>query len=266
MAVIYHLSDLHFGPNFQTRLSELILQDIVNAKPDLTILSGDFTMRGRASEYEQAREYIRQLPKPVFTIPGNHDQPLAIEFKTLWERAMTPWKQYTTYINDTVDVVLDMPQLFVVGVNSNNPILPGGIWTIKQRAFVENEFTRAPQGACKIFVTHHHVAWNGRWRPFGTWFPTAQLNWLKRLGVELILNGHTHVPLTMQTQQGIVIAQAGTSMSGRVRHGHGNAYNRILISPEAIAIQVLGYEQGSDRFTQRSEESFSRQVAQENRA
>lgn len=263
MTTIYHLSDLHFGPRFQAHLSELILGDIQAAKPDLTILSGDFTMRGRASEYEQARDYIAQLPKPIFTIPGNHDQPLAMEFGMLWERATTPWKQYTKYISETVDAVLDMPELFVVGVNSNHRLIPGGIWTGKQRAFVQEQFLRAPKGACKIFVSHHHLEWNGKWRPFGTWFPTAQLNWLKQLGVELILNGHTHVPLTMQTQQGIVIAQAGTSMSGRVRHGHGNAYNRIVIEPNALTVQVMGYEQGADRFVQRSEKKFSRQGAQE---
>lgn len=264
MATIFHLSDLHFGPRFNTHLSELILADVQAAKPDLTILSGDFTMRGRASEYAQARDYIRQLPKPVFTIPGNHDQPLAMELALLWERATTPWKQYTTFINKTVDSVLELPPLFVVGVNSNHRVIPGGIWSGKQRAFIREQFLRAPRGACKIFVTHHHLEWNGKWRPFGTWFPTAQLNWLTHLGVELILNGHTHVPLTLQTPQGIVIAQAGTSMSGRVRHGHGNAYNWIEIAADAITIRVMGYEEGADRFVQRGEKIFSRRVVQEN--
>jgi 3',5'-cyclic AMP phosphodiesterase CpdA len=110
-------------------------------------------------------------------------------------------------------------------------------------------------------VTHHHLEWNNKYRPFGQWFPTAQLNWLKALGVELILNGHTHVPLTVQTVQGIVIAQAGTSTSLRVRHGHGNAYNRIAIEPEYLNVQVIGYDPSADQFLRRSEKTFTRQRA-----
>lgn len=259
MALIYHLSDLHFGPKFNTHLSELILQDVRAAKPDLIILSGDFTMRARVSEYEQAQAYVAQLPKPVLTIPGNHDQPLHLS--GLPERLTNPWGRYRKYIHPEVDSSFEMPGVFVVGVNSNNRVVPGGIWTSAQRAFVEREFTRAPQDTCKIFVTHHHLEWNGKYRPFGTWFPTSQLDWLKRLGVELILNGHTHVPLTIRTAQGIIIAQAGTSMSGRVRHGHGNAYNRITIQPDSITIQIWGYDPTTDNFVQRAEQSFPRSIA-----
>jgi 3',5'-cyclic AMP phosphodiesterase CpdA len=263
MTTIFHLSDLHFGPKFNRHLSELILQDIRDAGPDLTILSGDFTMRGRAGEYEEARAYVEQLPKPVFTIPGNHDQPLAMEPGVMWERATTPWKRYTKYIFATVDSSMELPGIFVVGVNSNHRIIPGGIWSGKQRAFINREFSRAPKEACKIFVTHHHLDWDGKWRPFGTWFPTAQLDWLAKLGVELILNGHTHVPLTTRTAQGIVIAQAGTSMSTRVRHGHGNAYNRIVIRPDTLTVDVMTYDSNADRFLQKNTKTFTRHGAQE---
>ena len=155
-----------------------------------------------------------------------------------------PWKQYTKYIHTSVDESIELANIFVVGVNSNHPILPGGIWSSGQRKFIEHEYRRAPPGACKIFVTHHHLAWNGKYRPFGQWFPNADLSWLGKLGVELILNGHTHVPLTMQTGQGIVIAQAGTSMSSRVRHGHGNAYNRIVIQSNSLSCTSVWVRSG----------------------
>jgi 3',5'-cyclic AMP phosphodiesterase CpdA len=265
VTILFHLSDLHFGPKFNAHLSELILQDVCAAKPDLTILSGDFTMRARVEEYAQARAYIEKLPPPLLTIPGNHDQPLAPHFGALWERATTPWARYEKYIHATVNASFASAELFVVGVNSNHRIIPGGIWSSSQRQFVEQAFARAPQGVCKIFVTHHHLDWGGKYRPFGMWFPAAQLNWLKGLGVELVLNGHTHAPLTTQTAQGIVIAQAGTSMSGRVRHGHGNAYNRIVIDAQTLTIQIMGYDARADRFTRRAEKIFTRQANEEQR-
>ena len=60
-------------------------------------------------------------------------------FAIIPERATTPWKQYTTYINETVDASLGLPGLYIVGINSNHRILPGGIWSGEQRRFIDIE-------------------------------------------------------------------------------------------------------------------------------
>jgi 3',5'-cyclic AMP phosphodiesterase CpdA len=216
-------------------------------------------MRGRVEEYQHARAYLDRLPKPVFTIPGNHDQPLSLG--TAWERLTTPWARYTQYIHGTIDATLQMPGAFVVGVNTNHRILPGGIWSGAQRRWIAEQFRSAAAEDFKVLVMHHHLNWNGRWRPFGHWFPTSTLNWLAGLGVALVLNGHTHVPITIRTPQGIVIAQCGTTMSTRVRHGEGNSYNRIRIEPDTLAVGVWGYDETTDRFVQRSEQSFPQKGA-----
>lgn len=261
MPTLFHLSDLHFGPKFNAHVSELVLQDILKTRPDLTILSGDFTMRGRVEEYEQARAYIEHIPKPVLTIPGNHDQPLYP--RAMWERVRTPWARYTKHISAKVDSSIEIPGVFVVGINDNRPILPGGFWSAEQRAWMRNEFARAEQGACKVLVTHHQLNWNGRYRPFGQWFPNAHLNWLKTLGVELVLNGHMHIPVTIRCAQGIVLAQAGTSMSTRLRHGHHNAYNLITISPDCITVRIMEHDPVQDEFSPHDEHTFPRGKSQD---
>lgn len=256
MTTLFHLSDLHFGPKFNQELAERILEDIQTGRPDLTIISGDFTMRGRTTEYEQARAYVERLPKPVFAIPGNHDQPL--HWGGLPERLTRPWARYQKYIHSTTDAVYQSAELFVVGLNDNHPILPGGLWSTSQRVWLREQLTRAPASAYKILVMHHQLHWNGKLRPFGHWFPTRSLNWLAGLGVELILNGHTHIPITVQTPQGIIIAQSGTSMSTRVRHGHGNTYNHIEIGPASVRVRIMGFDERADRFVPRTEASFPR--------
>jgi 3',5'-cyclic AMP phosphodiesterase CpdA len=261
VTILFHLSDLHFGPKFNAHVSELVLQDILKTQPDLTILSGDFTMRGRVQEYEQARAYIDRIPKPVLTIPGNHDQPLYPG--ALWERVTTPWARYTQHIHTTIDMSIEIPGAFVVGVNDNHPIVPGGIWSSAQRAWMQNEFARAQRGDCKVLVMHHQLNWNGKWRPFGQWFPNAQLDWLKTLGVELVLNGHTHIPLTIRSPQGIVLAQAGTSMSTRLRHGHTNAYNLITLAPDTIRVQNMEHDPQTDQFLLQCEHTFPRKDSKE---
>ncbi len=256
MPSLFHLSDLHFGPLFSQHLAELLLQDIQTARPDLVIVSGDWTMRGRVSEYEQAREYLRRLPPPVLTIPGNHDQPL--HPGGMWERLVSPWSRYKTFIHPETDTTWQGAGLFVIGLNDNHNILPGGIWSPAQRQWMDRELQAAPADVCKILVMHHHLLWEGKLRPAGQYFPTRTLTRLAGQGVELILNGHTHVPITRHTPQGIVIAQSGTTMSGRTRHGHGNTYNRIEVSPNNIDVAIFAYDSTEDRFLARNHATFAR--------
>lgn len=256
MTVLFHLSDLHFGPKFVEHLADLILRDILVEKPDLVIVSGDWTLRGRVPEYEQAFAYLQKLPEPVFTIPGNHDQPL--HAGGLIARVVRPWGRYEKYIHPTTDRVLNVAGLFVIGLNDNHPLLPGGIWSSAQRKWMERELAKAPPGACKILVMHHQLLWEGHLRPAGQWFPERSLKRLERLGVELILNGHTHVPLTRKTPQNIVIAQAGTAMSTRTRRDRGNSYNRIEVREGTISVDIRVYTLESDRFDVESQFEFPR--------
>jgi 3',5'-cyclic AMP phosphodiesterase CpdA len=256
MPVLFHLSDLHFGPKFVEHFADLILQDILTEKPGLVIVSGDWTLRGRVMEYQQARAYLEKLPKPVFTIPGNHDQPL--HWGGLYDRLTQPWARYERYIHQETDGIWQGPGLFVIGLNDNHRVLPGGIWSRAQREWMERELKAAPADACKILVMHHHLLWEGKWRPAGQWFPERTLNRLSSLGVELILNGHTHVPLARKTRQGIVIAQSGTAMSTRTRNGQGNSYNRIEIQDGQFEVDIREYASVADRFVSKLVSKFPR--------
>lgn len=256
MPVIIHLSDLHFGRKFVGHLADLILHDILDEQPDLVIVSGDWTLRGLVSEYQEARDYLQKLPSPVFTIPGNHDQPLHLG--GLYDRFTRPWARYEEYIHPKTDTVLQAPGLFIIGLNDNHPVLPGGIWSARQRRWIERELKAAPESACKVLVTHHQLLWEGKWRPAGHWFPTRTLERLSGLGVELILNGHTHIPLTRMTPQGIVIAQSGTAMSTRTRHGQANAYCRLEISDEEIQVDIREFDPSADRFVRKAHSGFPR--------
>ncbi len=256
MTNIVHLSDLHFGPKFNVHLADLILNELIATPPDLVIVSGDWTMRGRIAEYEQARAYLQKLPKPVLTIPGNHDQPL--HPGGLFERLVRPWARYQQFIHAATDTIFQAPGLYVVGLNDNHNIIPGGVWSLAQIRWLETELRAAPPAAFKILVMHHHLLWEGKWRPAGQWFPTRTLNRLGALGVELILNGHTHSPLVRETPQGIVIAQSGTSMSMRTRLGHGNTFNRIAVDEAQFMIDTFVYDETSDKFTVRTHATFPR--------
>src|SRR5262249_40383329 len=46
--------------------------------PDLVIASGDLVDLGAAEEYRELRRLLEPLPIPVFLIPGNHDNRVAL--------------------------------------------------------------------------------------------------------------------------------------------------------------------------------------------
>lgn len=247
MPTLIQLSDLHFGPQHNSPLDEIIWQDIAALHPDAVIVSGDFTMRARRGEFEQARDFLKRIQRPTLTIPGNHDQPI-LPLADLLERFIHQYARYQKYIHADIDSALAVPGWFVIGLNDNHPIAPGGFWSRRQRAWLQERLAHAPRDAVKVIVTHHQLSWGGKWRPAGFWYPTRALEFLARNGVELVLNGHTHVPTAEQSACGIVIARAGTAASGRLRHGNANSYNLISVDEKQISIFVRCYDARANAF------------------
>ncbi len=254
MPTLIHLSDLHFGSVHIPRLSERILQDIAALNPDAIVISGDFTLRARPQEFLAARAFLDRLAQPTLAIPGNHDQPLFHPF----ERLTRPFARYRHYLCPETDSTLAVAGWFIVGLNDNRPILPGGFWSRAQRAWLEEQLARAPHGAVKVVATHHHLLWEGKWRPAGFWYPSRALAWLARGGVELVLNGHTHTPHVAQTREGIVVARAGTATSSRTRHGQGNSYHLIVVDERQIAVFTREYDARADAFVTARATTFER--------
>ncbi len=249
-----HLSDLHFGARHIRRLSDLILDEIARWKPDVVVISGDFTQRGRHSEYKSARDYLSKITLPTLVIPGNHDQP----FYAPIERLIRPLGRYCRYISASADMALNCAGMFFVGLNDNRPVLPGGFWSPEQRTWIREQLAQAPDDALKVVVSHHHFLWDGKWRPAGFWYPGRTLEWLARQGVSLVLNGHTHIPVATETPQGVIVVRAGTATCSRTRQGWGNTYNVVTLDDERISISVEQYDEATDAFVQVKEYAFAR--------
>jgi 3',5'-cyclic AMP phosphodiesterase CpdA len=60
---IVHLSDLHFG-RIEPPLPRALLRAVVEAVPDLVVVSGDLTQRARSAEFKAAAQFLRTLPSP----------------------------------------------------------------------------------------------------------------------------------------------------------------------------------------------------------
>ena len=77
MLTVLHISDLHFGPPYRPDVAETLLEIAPILRPDVIVISGDFTQRAKEEQFRDAREYIDRLPDvPRVVVPGNHDVPL----------------------------------------------------------------------------------------------------------------------------------------------------------------------------------------------
>ena len=60
MARLVHLSDLHFGAHDE-ELVAAVERSVQEIKPDLVVISGDFTQRARTEQFKEACEFLDRL-------------------------------------------------------------------------------------------------------------------------------------------------------------------------------------------------------------
>src|ERR1700730_6118081 len=115
MRAIAHISDLHFGRH-NLGVMEHLVASIEKSRPDLVVISGDFTQRARHLEFAEGRRFLDRIAFPKLVTPGNHDVPLY----DLFNRYLRPFRKYDRYI-----APLDQPlsffqddELAVLGLNT----------------------------------------------------------------------------------------------------------------------------------------------------
>ena len=116
MARLIHLSDLHFGAH-DPRLVEAVEERVDEEKPDLVVISGDFTQRARTEQFQEACEFLERLRDAghdVLGVPGNHDVPLY----DVLRRFLSPLTRYKRYIDETLCPFHELPGVAVLGINT----------------------------------------------------------------------------------------------------------------------------------------------------
>src|SRR5262245_20987373 len=261
-----HISDLHAGPPFRLDLAEQVAREAHELKPDLLVVSGDFVQRADfAYQWKVITAYLKTLPEPRLVVAGNHDVPL---FNPV-NRLFRPYDTYKKHISADLNPVFERPGLVVVGgCTAHGLTIDGGRLSGEQIATIKHRFSRAPEGACKVAVLHHHVinppGAEGRNMISNA---AAAVQLLDHCGVELLLCGHIHVSYVGTTldvrpdlRQGTIICQSGTTTSrrGKGREHGKNSYNVIDIEDHVIRIGQHMYIEQAGRFVPVAEHVFPR--------
>ena len=244
MARLVHLSDLHFGAHDQ-ELVEALEAQVDELKPDLVVISGDFTQRARTEQFREACHFLEGLRDhghEVLGVPGNHDVPLY----DVLRRFLSPLARYRRFIDETLCPFIELPGVAVLGINTARSLtFKDGRINKDQVQFIRETFARTPSETVRILVTHHPLlaleVGGEVERAIGR--QEMALDAVEESGVDMLLAGHNHHASSQEASDlvtragGVLVVQAGTATSTRVREQE-QSFNSIDIADGSVTITV----------------------------
>ncbi|MEP2775285.1 MAG: metallophosphoesterase [Luteolibacter sp.] len=261
---LLHYSDPHFGA-WDNRIARAALDKARDLAPDLTVVSGDFSMRGRRFEFALAKEWLAQLPVPIITFPGNHDVP---GLNQPVDRFFRPFRRFREYISEIEEPTAKLGDIgSLATANSSTPF---GLHMDWSRGFLSPFQTQSlnafyedlPEDQLRIFGMHHPVLGSGK-KARALVSPIPLVNSFFRTSrIDLLLAGHFH-----QSQIGIfpekpaadarrvVVSQVPSICSTRLK-GEPNGFHLITLTRDTIEIELWRWS--SDRFLPERSRSFEK--------
>ncbi len=249
MARIAHLSDLHFGAH-DPKLVDAVAIRIDEERPDLVVISGDFTQRAKTEQFQEACEFLGQLRESgheVLGVPGNHDVPLY----DVLRRFLSPLTRYRRFIDEELCPHHELKDASVLGINTARSLtFKDGRINQEQVDYIRKVFD-GPAERPRILVTHHPlfalpVDDSGeKGKALGR--QDLALDVVAEAGVDLLLAGHNHrasthhAPDLVTRASSTLVVQAGTATSTRLRDEE-QSFNMIDVRTDDITVTVQGWD------------------------
>lgn len=263
---LLHYSDPHFGA-YQPLIAREAVEMAKKLEPDLTVVSGDFSMRGRRFEFALAKEWLASLPDPVVAFPGNHDVP---GLNHIIDRFFSPFRRFRKHISEVEEPSVKLGD--VGALTTANSSTPFGLHVDWSRGFLspmqlfamETFFEDLPEDQLRVFGIHHPVLGSGeKARALVSPMLLVEPS-LERAKVDLILAGHFHqsriglFPEKPSEGRQLVVSQAPSICSTRLK-GEANGFHLLTLSRDEIEIELWRWQ--SDRFLPERSRGFIRSGA-----
>lgn len=254
MARIAHLSDIHFGANDQ-RIVAGTEAWLAEHRPDLVIISGDFTQRARAHQFREAEAYLgrlREAGHKLLMVPGNHDIPLY----DLFRRFAAPLTRYRRHISEELCPWYEDDEVAVLGLNTARSLtFKDGRINGRQIALMQERFTGVAADKTRILVTHHPLfampIGHGNELSEAVGRHERAIQAACEANVRIALAGHFHRTYAEAARKMVersgaaLVIQAGTATSTRLRNDEPQSFNWIHThGGNDIDLQVIVWGQG----------------------
>jgi 3',5'-cyclic AMP phosphodiesterase CpdA len=262
MVRLLHVTDIHFG--CENKAAVAAVSDLARGGGfDAIIQSGDITMVGSEPEFRAAAEWLKSLPGPVISTPGNHDTP---EFNVM-ARMIAPWRLYERHIGPVDDEGLAAPGVEIQTMNTSRGVQVRLNWSkgavdLNDARTLCRRLSRAQPGALKVAVCHHPLMevtggpMTGRVRN-GT---EAARIIAEGAAADLVLTGHVHTCFAhaLPFGDGRTYAVGAATLSLRER-GQPAGYNCIEADETELRITAMGWT--GTRFEAQRSWGFTRRQA-----
>ena len=223
---IVQLSDIHVGSQFREDVFETVIKEVNSLQPDSVIITGDLTNEGLKEQYEKCKALISKINVDnIIAISGNHDYR---------NTGYLHFKKYFPFqtINELSDDVI------LVTLGTARPDRDDGEVGYRQTLWLERTMKKF-QDKTTILAMHHHLIG----------IPDTGADKLTIIDagdvlratldsdVDLVLCGHKHRPWLWDFNK-LLIANAGSTSSERVRGFFENSYNIVKIENGKISIDL----------------------------
>ena len=223
---IVQLSDIHVGAQFREAVFDQVIEELNSLKPDAVIITGDLTNEGLKEQYEKCKTLISKINVDrIIAISGNHDYR---------NTGYLHFKKYFPF--QTINELSDDVVLITIG--TARPDRDEGEVGHRQTLWLERTMKKYKE-RIKILAMHHHLIG----------IPDTGSDRLTIIDagdvlratldsdVDLVLCGHKHRPWLWDFNK-LLIANAGSVSSERVRGFFENSYNIIKIENRNISIDL----------------------------
>lgn len=172
---IAQLSDVHLGRFFSVKQLQDVLNQIIQQRADMLVLTGDIFDSARGSDNDEAikvlNAYSQFFPFGVYFCWGNHEHYRGIEhLKEELEKT-----NIQVLKNAAVKVLSGDKPFYVMGVDFATGDMEDDVVALRE-AYVEEALATVPDNAYKILLAHHSIF----------------IDEAVKYNINLTLTGHTH--------------------------------------------------------------------------
>jgi 3',5'-cyclic-AMP phosphodiesterase len=235
--LLVQLSDPHIGADWGEGDSVAMLAATVESvrqlvpNPDAVLLSGDLADHAADVEYDQVRALLAPLEAPLYVLPGNHDDRLALR-----RHFGVPGAD-----SEPVQYAADLGPLRLVVLDSTRPGEDGGELDGDRLAWLEATLEAAPDIPTLLAMHHPPVAIGiPAFDRIG--LPLAERRTLGRVieghpQVLGIVAGHVHRTVFAELAGRIVLAAPSTYVQAELEFGAEEI--QLSAEPSGFAVHAL---------------------------